>query len=671
MPNAYMGKVLWVDLSSAAIWEEIVPDSIYQDFLSGLGLAAYILYREIPQKADPLGPENVLAFASGLLVGTNSLFSGRWSVAAKSPLTGTWGEANCGGTFAPAIKRCGYDGIFIRGQSDRPVYLVIENGTAELRDAAKLWGLDSVETEDHLRAAYQGSSVACIGTAGEKCALLAGICNDRGRLAARSGLGAVMGAKNLKAVVLRGNEKIRIHNTEEMQRLSQRAYAWTNFKIPLPPGWITRFVGVLFRVMPWAMAQDGILYKWMLSQWGTISMNQISVEMGDAPVQNWRGSSQTFPLSRSASTDPDRIIRKEKKKYHCRSCALGCGGIISTDTIAESHKPEYETTLSWGGMLMNEDLDSIFTLNDRLNRAGIDSISAGATAAFAIECAENNLIPPDLLDGLNLRWGNSESILRLAEQMITRQGLGDLLADGTRAAAQHLDALNTQRGRSDLPSASAFAIHAGGQELPMHDGRNDPGFALHAAVEPMPGRHTNGAQLYYEMFQLWTRVPGLPKVKRFYPKADKYQVSTHQAKASVACSRFSQVLNGAGLCLFGAFIGVSRVPVFEWLNAATGWKQKPEDYMQIGARVQAIKQLFNVRQGAALRHAIHPRAIGQPPMAHGANRSYSLDLDDMVRAYWKEAGYHSETGLPAAETLVGLRLHSLEFPYLDFETGMD
>ena len=211
-----------------------------------------------------------------------------------------------------------------------------------------------MKPKTNLRKIYPDSAVACIGAAGEKLSLIAGISNDGGRMAARSGLGAVMGAKRLKAVVLHGNQKISVHDKAEMQRLSQKALRWVRFKIPMPPGKITRYIGTLMRVLPFQWAQDGMLYKWLLQRWGTISMNQISVEMGDAPIQNWRGSNQSFPFKHSDSTNPDQITRFEKKKYHCRSCALGCGGIVSNEVVQEGHKPEYETVLSWGGLLMNE-----------------------------------------------------------------------------------------------------------------------------------------------------------------------------------------------------------------------------------------------------------------------------------------------------------------------------
>jgi aldehyde:ferredoxin oxidoreductase len=406
------------------------------------------------------------------------------------------------------------------------------------------------------------------------------------------------------------------------------------------------------RVLPFQWAQDGMLYKWMLRQWGTISMNQVSVEMGDAPIKNWQGSSADYPFKKSDNSNPDRITRYETKKYHCRACALGCGGIIRNEAGKESHKPEYETVLSWGGLLMNEDTDSIIEINELLNRAGMDSISAGATMAFAIECAERGVFTEEDLHGLDLRWGNATAVRELLQWMIQRNGIGDLLADGVRAASERLK----QRGVVDPGS---WAVHAGGQELAMHDGRNDPGFALHAVVEPMPGRHTNGSQLYYEMFKLWTKVPGLPKAKGLYRKTDKYKATTDQAAAEVASSRFSQVMNGAGICLFGAFMGVSRLPVFEWINAAAGWNYTPEQYMQTGARIQALKQLFNAREGLPLRHKINLRAVGHPPQQSGANRGISLDLDRMVRNYWIASGWDADTGFPTPQTLSDLDLVDL------------
>ncbi|HVN55736.1 MAG TPA: aldehyde ferredoxin oxidoreductase family protein [Anaerolineaceae bacterium] len=635
-----LGKILWVDLTQKTCTPETVRDEIYERYLSGLGLAAAILSERIPAGADPLGPENVLALVAGLLTATGTLFTGRWMAAAKSPLTGTWGDANCGGSFSAAIKHSGFDGIFFSGASDRPVYLLVDHGRAELRDASSLWGMDALETEKSLMSSVPGRrlSVACIGPAGEKLSRISGISHDGGRMAARSGLGAVMGAKRLKAVALAGNQTVTVKDRAEIRRLNRELMRWVRLRIPLPSGRLSRYLGSLMRALPVQFAQDGLLYKAMLQKWGTISMNQIAIEMGDGPVRNWRGSNLDFGLRRSSAIDPDHFARLELRKYHCFACPLGCGGIcqVGGDGLAkEMHRPEYETVLALSSLLLNEDLDTIFELNDMLNRAGMDSISAGGTLAFALECYERGILTRAQTGGLDLTWGNAAAIKALLGQMIAREGLGDLLADGVRAAAERLG-----------NGAAAYAVNAGGQELAMHDGRADPGFSLHAMLEPTPGRHTLGSQLYYEMFQLWTRVPGLPKVRRLYWKGRKYQAGPEKAVMAAACSKFMQVINGAGGCLFGALIGVNRLPVFQWLNAVTGWRRTPEEYMEIGAAIQTLRQGFNAREGAPLRHPIHPRALGQPPLAEGANRGRCLDLEPLVRQYWQQFGWDPETGKP-------------------------
>lgn len=286
MKKPYMGKILMVDLSNQTMTEETIPDRVYEQYLSGMGLGAYILYNRMPAGADPLGPENILGFCSGLLTGTGSLFSGRWTLVGKSPLTGCWGDANCGGTFSPAIKRCGYDAIFFKGISSSPVYLYIKNGKAVLKDASELWGHDAIETEEILKKQYgQKAAVAVIGPAGEKVSLIAGVCNDKGRIAARSGLGAVMGIKKLKAVVLDGVQRIGAADAAAMKRLSQHCAKWVNFPLPLPPAGVFARVGSFLRLTPVLFPQDGILYKSILKKWGTGGMNQASIEMGDSPLK--------------------------------------------------------------------------------------------------------------------------------------------------------------------------------------------------------------------------------------------------------------------------------------------------------------------------------------------------------------------------------------------------
>ncbi len=650
MGKGYMGKILTVDLTAGDIREEIIPDDVYEKYLSGMGLAAYILYNRIPAGADPLGPDNILGFVSGLLTGTGSLFAGRWMVVGKSPLTGGWGDANCGGNFSPAIKRCGYDGIFFKGISSKPVYLYIENGKARLRDASPVWGQDTVEAEKMLlEDAPAGARVALIGPSGEKLSLISGICNDKGRIAARSGLGSVMGSKRLKALVLAGAKRIPVHNREGVKKLSQKCNKWVQFQPPFIPGSMTSHVGALMRVMPTVLAQDGMLYKILIRKWGTGSMNQMSIEMGDAPIKNWKGNNEDFGPKKSAATSPDVFTDREMIKYHCYSCPLGCGGICSmTGKYSETHKPEYETVLALGGLCMNEDVNSIFHLNEALNRAGMDTISAGGTVAFAIECYEEGILTKKDTDGLELSWGNSDAIIALIEKMISREGIGDILADGSKIAASKLG-----------KGSERFTVHVGGQELAMHDGRNDPGFALHYSVEPTPGRHTIGSGLYYEMFQLWKKVKGLPKVGPLYFKGSKYVVDEEKAVKGAACSKFMNVLNGAGLCMFGSFLGTKKIPIFEWLTEATGWNKAPEEYMEIGERIQTLKQAFNVKHGIEPKDfKLSGRAVGMPPLSGGANKGRTVDIDKMMEGYWGQFGWDTRTGKPGSECMARLDIEA-------------
>ncbi len=637
-----MGRIMMVDLSENRISVEPVSPKVYETFLSGMGLAAHVLYHKIPAGADPLGPDNVLGFVSGLLTGTGSLFTGRWMVTGLSPLTGGWGEANCGGFFSPAIKRCGVDGIFFKGISPKPVYLHVDDQTATLRDAGELWGKDAVETEDLLKGKYPGARVACIGPAGEKISLISGVSTDRGRMAARSGLGAVMGAKQLKAVVLAGKKRIPVHDRSEMKRLSGICNRWVQFQPPFVPGWLTGPIGALMRILPVVATQDGLLYKVLLRKWGTAAMNQLSVEMGDSPIKNWEGTSSDWGFFKSLSSNPDGFTRRETQKFHCYSCPLGCGGICTTSgKFSETHKPEYETVLSFGGFVMNKDMDSVFYLNELLNRAGMDTISAGHAVAFAMECYEKGIITLADTAGQSLEWGDPKAVEFLVEKMVARQGIGDLLADGVKKAAEHFG-----------ESAKEAAMHCGGQEPAMHDSRNDPGFALHYSVEPAPGRHTNGAGLYYEMYQLWKRVKGVPKIGPMYMKSAKYKKDIHHARVGKANSEYLNVMNGAGACLFGGFLGANRIRIFDWLNAATGWQFTPEAYMEKGTNIQTIKQAFNIKHGIKPEACKAPkRLLGMPPQSKGANKGRSIDVETMMKDYWELFGWDRETGVPPQESV--------------------
>ncbi|MCP4148613.1 MAG: aldehyde ferredoxin oxidoreductase, partial [bacterium] len=359
MTKGYMGKVLWVNLSKGTFNEEEISQETYKKYLTGTGLGIHLLRREIKQDIDPLGEDNILGFCSGLLTGTGALFTGRWSVMGKSPLTNTYGDSNCGGNFAPALKRSGYDGIFFKGISSKPVYLFIDEKEPVLKSAAKLWGeTDAIEAEEILleEETANGRKPACavIGPSGEKLSLISGIVNDRGRIAARSGLGAVMGSKKLKAVVINSRRRVLVDQPELVKKLSQKC-AKVVGQPALPPkfGKVLARAGHKLRKLPFGVGFVGVGYKFILKQWGTSGMNQMSINWRDAPIKNWKGSHRDFPDKMSESINPDKIIKREKVKYHCHACPLGCGGLCSMEgRFTETHKPEYETILAFGGLNM-------------------------------------------------------------------------------------------------------------------------------------------------------------------------------------------------------------------------------------------------------------------------------------------------------------------------------
>jgi aldehyde:ferredoxin oxidoreductase len=657
MPNAYMGKIMVVDLSAGTVATEVVPDRVYEEVLSGAGLAARLLYDRVPAGADALGPDNVLAFVSGLLTGTGAQFSGRWILAGKSPLTGGWGEANCGGHLSPAIKRCGVDGIFFAGVSPTPVYLKVTAAGAQLVDASHLWGKDTVEAEEALLAevGQKGAQVAVIGPAGENRSLIAGVSTDGGRLAARSGLGAVMGAKRLKAIVLAGKQKVAVHDAERMKALNQTFLKWfktgMGAQALLGKGVANR-LGTFLRFSPVQMAYTGDLIKISFAKYGTISTNTLSSESGDSPCKNWGGAgSRDYPVGTHSSTiNPANITARESKKYHCFGCPLGCGGIVSwpegQSPIKEMHKPEYETCCALGTLILNNDLEAIFHLNDRLNRAGMDSISAGSTVAFAIECCERGILSRADVDGLDLRWGNAVAAAALIDKMIARQGCGALFADGTRVAARKIGKGTEQ-----------YAMHAGGQELPMHDTRFDPGFAVAYSCEPTPGRHTNYSYQWIEVYALHRLFDGLPKTKAFYTPKERYRFTPEKNRLLVAASKYLQTANGCGMCQFGLQMG-GNLPVPSYINAATGWTHRPEHYLEVGARIQALRQAFNVKHGVRtpVDFKLPRRALGHPPLAVGPLKNVTLDEEKLRTDFFRGMGWNPESAAPERATLEALGL---------------
>ena len=650
-----MGKVLRVDLSTGTVTKESIPDEVYDAVLAGKGLAAWYLYQNIPADADPLGPDNILAFASGALTGTGAFLTGRWTVACKSPLTGGWGDANCGGVFSPAIKQCGYDAIFFSGISDKPVYFYCDGVSAELRDATQYWGLDAVECEEKMHRDLDSASrkrpcIALIGPSGEKKSLISGICNEGGRIAARSGVGAVMGSKLLKAVVLAGNRPIPCADKEKVQELSKEL-GRKLLKVGLPGG-LGAFIGMggrMLGTMP-SVPLDGSLTTYIFREWGTPSNTPMAITSGDGPIKNWSGGPKDAK-GMPAVYNPDKFNKIEDVKYHCYSCPLGCGGKLNLKSISyrdydETHKPEYETIEAFGPLLQNGNYDSVLYVNEKLNRAGLDSISAGNTVAWAIECYEKGILTKKDTDGLELRWGNTEAILRLVDRMISREGFGNDLADGVKRAAEKY-------------GGKEYAMHVGGQEPGMHDTRNDPQLAVHMVAEPAPGKHTIGMAIQYGAMSLCDICSWAPPAK-LHKKVEDLVPNENIALISKANACYSMLVDGAGGCYYGEMMGVHMWKLVDYLNAAAGWNFDGDHYMEIGERIQTIRQLFNIKHGIQPSSVRLPeRMEGNPPLDNGPLKGVKLRNREQVSLHWKAFGWDDKTGEPLPETIERLGIDRL------------
>lgn len=584
-----MGKILKINLSTRNISELKPGDDFYRKWLGGYGIGARILYDDIPAKTDPLGPENVIGFTTGILTGTLTPFSGSFTVVGKSPLTGTWGDSRGGGLFGPELKYAGVDAVFFYGVSSKPVYLWLTNGVAELKDATAIWGRNVSETENIIKEAHNDSrvQVASIGTSGERLSLISAIMTDEGRAAGRQGLGAVMGVKKLKGVAVRGTERVLIYNLKKLHEVRSKALE--------------------------AMKKNP--FYDVFSKYGTSALTYQSAFSGDSPVKNWKGvGKEDFPSAENLSGD--NVICYDTGPYGCFGCTVACGGIQQVDDgpyAIRGHKPEYETLAAFGSMCLNDNLPSIIYLNHICNDYGLDTISAGATIAFAMECYENGLITQEETDGIALEWGNHAAIVDMTVKMARREGFGDILADGVVRAAQRIGKGSEQ-----------YAMHVGGQELPMHDPRDienpyNTRNAFMYLVDATPARHT---QSPHEGFAI---------------------------QAAGVCS-FTSFLQGAG----------DDVPHFsDFINAVTGWHLSPVDMITIGDRIATMRHVFNIREGFTPSDFVYPdRVLGIPPLQSGplAGVTVKEQVENMVRDYYQSLEWNLKTGKPSTKKLIELEL---------------
>jgi aldehyde:ferredoxin oxidoreductase len=615
MARGYMGKILNVDLSQGTIAEEALDEKLCREYIGGYGLGAKLLYDRMPPGADPLGPDNILGLLTGPLTGTPAIIGSRFVAVAKSPNTGTWGDANCGGYFGPQMKFAGVDVVLLYGISPKPVYLYIEDGKAELRDASDLWGLNVSDLEDLLKERHgEEAEVASIGVAGEKMSLTACIMNDKERAAGRSGLGAVMGSKKVKAVVVKGSLPVPMADEARINEL-RRTY-------------LRQRQG----------AYDG------LHDYGTCGITSDSAQSGDSPVKNWGGSGVVdFPRERSDKLGGEaNVSLPEYKRYGCWRCPIACGGKVrqasgkyaleKNDGVG--HKPEYETLCMFGTNLLNDDLASIVKINEICNNAGLDTISVGATVGYAIECYENGLLTREQTGGMELTWGNAEGIVAITEQISRREGFGEILADGIKVAWEKLGKIGTE-----------FAMHVGGEEVPAHDPKFTPGLATTYLLDATPARHTQGGELI--------QPPDLNLKEQ-----DKYTY-TGSAENHWKLVNTVHVVNAAGLCIFGYMsYPIDSLP--QQLAAVTGWDMDMDEIYETGLRIGTIRHAFNLREGHnPLARNVPGRLIGQPPLSKGNVKGITVDHKTLNKEYLELSGWDVHTSIPTEESLRKLGMDSL------------
>ena len=664
--DALNGKILNVNFTTGAIEPEEIPEETYRKYLGGYGLGARLLFDRIPQGADPLGPDNILGFFPGLLTGT-PLFGIRYQAVAKSPKNNGWGDANCGGDFGPFLKHAGWDGLLLSGQAEKPVYLLIQDDQVEIKDAADLWGMLAIDVEMALKERHgKKASVACIGPAGENLSYMAGICNERGRLAARSGLGAVMGSKKIKALVCLASRNILAGDSKDVRMMVRTSL--DEFVKPL---------ATFFR------------------SYGTTGITAGSAMSGDSPVKNWGGvGSVDFPDAGLLAGDS--FNAKMDKKYACWHCPLACGaeshgwdeqedeaqkriakraekrttlqvelkdgageerakeieaavgqldrqdasdGEIKNDPKYpyphHTHRAEYETAGSFGTMMLSADINALQYANHLCNQYGLDTISAGATIAFAMECYENGIITKEDTGGIELKWGNTEAIIEFLQLIGKREGrAGELFADGIRPAVEKLG-----------PAAEPFAMEVGGEELPMHDPKLQPEYFTAYKLDPTPARHTQ-----YE-----GAGAGRPAWE-IAPAVQDRAVASGRGEHHKGAAEYMHVVNSVGMCQFIMMAAPNnRMP--EWINLTTGWDTTPKEILQAGERIANLRMAFNYREGDIVtKRRIPDRLIGKTPLTAGPHEGVTLDVETLEKEYLEACGWDLETARPTRAKLEELGL---------------
>lgn len=594
----YAGKMLFIDLTAGTMEDRALDEELARNFLGGPALGARILYENMPAHADVFGPESMVGFVGGPMNNTGGLFGGRYTVVSKSPVTGGWNDANSGGYFAPALKRAGYDAVFVKGISEKPVYIFIDDGKARLCDASDIWGMTTSETEAALKERHGGDvHIALIGPGGERKALTACIMNDGHRAAGRGGSGAVIGSKNLKALVVKGNKVTEVADHAAMIQTNKDILDY------MKNGPVAPTVGGL-------------------GEYGTGVGFVSSVLSGDAGVKNWSGAGVTdFPEQIAFPVGSIGMAAFKKKKYNCANCPLGCGAIMDIPSdkwdLKDAPRPEYETQGAFGSLMLNNDVASIARCNNLCNEYGVDTISTGSTIAWAMECYNEGVLSAEELDGIELTWGNSEAITAMCEKICRGEGAGAVLGLGSREACRHF-------GKGE-----EYLVTASGIEEPQHDSRLAHGLARTYQYDPTPGRHVKGGL-------------GMNPL----PEDFDYQNSGEADKMGTVGT---EICNSGGFCLFGMM--VSPADAYQRLiEAVTGFTYTPQEYVNLGVRMYYMRHLFNLREGLTRESFTLSKRFTKPqPPFSGPLKDAVVPADLLADNFFAAMHLDRETLIPEKE----------------------
>ncbi len=612
--GGYTGKILRINLTDQAAKEEELPLETAQDFIGGAGFGIKYLFDEVKAGTDPLGSDNKLIFASGPFSGTTIPCASRMAVTAKSPLTNAVGVALTGGHFPVELKFAGYDALIIEGKAEKPTYVWIKGGEVKFRSAKKVWGMRTTDTQQIIKNELndQNVRIACIGPAGENLCKIACIINEL-RAAGRKGLGAVMGSKNLKAVAIRGKGKISVADKEKLK--SAR-------------GEFTK-----------AMKESQVLYP-AFSKLGTPMVVDHTCAMGIFASKNYSATGEFAPAEQIGV---DVQVTRNVGSESCYGCPVGCTQLKLAKTgpyagiLAEG--PEFETMYSFGGCTGVDNIDGIIAADRLADELGLDTISAGVAIAFAMELYEKGILSAEDTGGLSVEFGNHEAMVTLICMMAFREGIGDILADGVKAAAEKIG-----------KGADKYAMHIKGLELPGYDVRGAKAHGLNYATAYTGADHNRG-YAFQEIFG----VPFPYEVDRLAVEGKGKLTKWNQDVRCATC-------DAPTMCAFLLDIAVPHMATQNTaalMEAATGLKYTPEEIQKVGERINNLARAFNVREGFTRADDTLPERLMSEPLKAGGSKGEVISKEDlklMLDEYYSERGWDPKTGAPTREKLLELGL---------------